>query len=232
MQNVNQREEKLYIQTFREIRKYIIRNKLQPGDMLPTEQEMCQRLGVSRNVLREAIKAMELMGMVQACSGKGTMVRPFNLDFVFHNVLFFTVGDGDRAAEEMFGVRRMLELAYMRPAFQAMGEEDVKRIRELADAISQRWSEGEIFAAEDREFHLTLFKALDNSVLNSMLEAIWAVDTGFGLEERMSHMAQSVENHQEIARALEDYNYRAFAKAMEAHFSTGKYLNAGETSPV
>ena len=61
--NVIKKEKKLYIQAFREIRSYIIRNGLRPGDLLPTEHEMSEKLGVSRNVLREAIKSMELMGM-------------------------------------------------------------------------------------------------------------------------------------------------------------------------
>ena len=69
------REEKLYIQAFQEIRSYIIRNELKPGDLLPTEQTLCQNLGVSRNVLREAIKSMELMGMIQSCPGRGTQLK-------------------------------------------------------------------------------------------------------------------------------------------------------------
>ena len=86
----NLKEDKLYIQAFREIRSYIIRNELKAGDLLPTEQNMCQMLGVSRNVLREAIKSMELMGMIQSVPGRGTMIKEFNLDFIFQNVLFFT----------------------------------------------------------------------------------------------------------------------------------------------
>ena len=108
--------EKLYLETFREIRSYIINNGLKPGDMLPTEQAMCERWGVSRNVLREAIKSMELMGMVQACPGRGTQVKDFNLDFIFQNVLFFNMGDPEDNARvrEMFGIRKMLELGYRR----------------------------------------------------------------------------------------------------------------------
>ena len=78
----NLKEDKLYIQTFREIRSYIITHELKAGDSLPTEQAMCQMLGVSRNVLREAIKSMELMGMIQSCPGRGTVVKEFNLDFM------------------------------------------------------------------------------------------------------------------------------------------------------
>ena len=120
------KDDKLYIQAFREIRAYIIRNGLRPGDLLPTEHEMSEKLGVSRNVLREAIKSMELMGMVQACPGRGTVVREFSLDFVFQNVLFFTVGGEDKSVREMFGIRRMLELSYMRQAFHMLTSDDTQ----------------------------------------------------------------------------------------------------------
>ena len=135
MQNTN-RNDKLYIRTYREIRKYIVQNNLQPGDLLPTEQKLCETLGVSRNVLRESIKSMELMGMVRACPGKGTEVQAFNLDFILQNVLFFQVGpQEEHSIREMFGVRKVLELAYMRQAFHAMTEEDVRALRSLADAM-------------------------------------------------------------------------------------------------
>ena len=170
--------EKLYLETFREIRSYIINNGLKPGDMLPTEQAMCERWGVSRNVLREAIKSMELMGMVQACPGRGTQVKDFNLDFIFQNVLFFNMGDpeDDARVREMFGI------------------------------------------------HMALFRPLKNEVLNSLMEAIWSVDRGFQLERKSPHLAYSVTKHEAIVDALEHYDYRAFAQAMEAHFSSGKYL--------
>ena len=54
---------KLYIQVYDEIKNYIYQNNLKPGDKLPTEMDMCRQLGVSRNVLREAIKALEITGV-------------------------------------------------------------------------------------------------------------------------------------------------------------------------
>ena len=81
-----QRGEKLYAQVFRQIRSYIIQRNLQPGDLLPTEQALVEMLGVSRK-LREAIKSMEIMGMVSAQPGRGTVLKDFNLDFVFQNVI-------------------------------------------------------------------------------------------------------------------------------------------------
>ena len=61
-------KDKLYVQTFQKIRAYIIQNNLKPGDLLPSEQSMCEMFGVSRNVLREAIKAMELMNLAATSS--------------------------------------------------------------------------------------------------------------------------------------------------------------------
>ena len=224
MHNTN-RNDKLYIRTYREIRKYIVQNNLQPGDLLPTEQKLCETLGVSRNVLRESIKSMELMGMVRACPGKGTEVQAFNLDFILQNVLFFQVGpQEEHSIREMFGVRKVLELAYMRQAFHAMTEEDVRALRSLADAMRDNWSRGVFFIQEDKDFHLTLFRSLHNDVLLSLLEAIWSVDDGFELEKKQPHLEQTVTKHEAIVAALENHSYPAFARAMEAHFSSGKYL--------
>ncbi len=224
MQNTN-RNDKLYIRTYREIRKYIVQNNLQPGDLLPTEQKLCETLGVSRNVLRESIKSMELMGMVRACPGKGTEVQAFNLDFILQNVLFFQVGpQEEHSIREMFGVRKVLELAYMRQAFHAMTEEDVRALRSLADAMRDNWSRGVFFIQEDKDFHLTLFRSLHNDVMLSLLEAIWSVDDGFELEKKQPHLEQTVTKHEAIVAALENHSYPAFARAMEAHFSSGKYL--------
>ncbi len=224
MPNAN-RDEKLYIQAYREIRRYIVQNDLKPGDLLPTEQKLCETLGVSRNVLRESIKSMELMGMVRAQPGKGTMVQTFNLDFIFQNVLFFQIGpEEEHSVREMFGIRKVLELAYMRQAFHAITEEDVQAMRACADAIREKWSHGEFFIQEDREFHLTLFRPLQNQILLSLLEAIWSVDDGFQLEKKQPHLEHTIAKHEAIVDALERHSYPAFARAMDAHFSSGKYL--------
>lgn len=219
------RKEKLYIQAYREIRKYILQNNLKPGDLLPTEQRLCETLGVSRNVLRESIKSMELMGMVRAYPGKGTLVQAFNLDFIFQNVLFFQIGpQEEHSIREMFGVRKVLELAYMRQAFHAVTEEDIGRMRGYAAAMREKWSRGEFFIQEDKAFHLTLFRPLQNDVLLSLLEAIWAVDDGFELEKKQPHLEQTIAKHEAIVAALENHSFIAFARAMEAHFSSGKYM--------
>lgn len=217
---------KLYIHAFREIRSYIMQNHLGPGELLPTEQQLCAQLGVSRNVLREAIKSMELMGMVRACPGRGTEVQEFSLDFIFQNVLFFHMDGQEKPVRDMFAIRRALELSYMRAAFLSATPADVAEMRACAGEIRSQWEKGEMFADADRRFHMALFRSLDNAVLLSLLEAIWAVDAGFQLEEKMPHLASTVTKHEKIVDALERYDYQAFMLAMLAHYSSGKYTKA------
>ncbi len=221
----NIKEEKLYIQTFREIRSYIIRNNLKEGDLLPTEMNMCEMLGVSRNVLREAIKSMELMGMIQSCPGRGTMVKAFTLDFIFQNVLFFTVGEEQKAIHQMLGIRRMIELGYMRQAYLALTTDDIRSIRSTLEIIKEKWEQRIFFHADDKTFHMALFQHLNNDVLNALLDAIWSVDENFHTEEKIKHLDNTIHKHEQIVCALEEGNYEEFAKAMEAHFASGKYSN-------
>lgn len=222
----NLKEDKLYIQTFREIRSYIITHELKAGDSLPTEQAMCQMLGVSRNVLREAIKSMELMGMIQSCPGRGTVVKEFNLDFIFQNVLFFTVGEERKPIQEMLMIRKAIELSYMRQAYLALTSEDIRNIRESLEAIKAKWEQRIFFHADDKVFHMTLFRHLNNSVLNSLLEAIWSVDENFQREEKSKHLDDTIGKHEAIVDALERHDYEAFAKAMEAHFASRQIFRA------
>ncbi len=216
--------EKLFIHAFREVRAYILRNHLKPGDLLPSEAQLCAEIGVSRNVLREAIKSMELMGLVEACPGRGTRVLEFSLDFVFQHVLLFHMAEDDVSVRRMFDIRKTLELGYMRQAFDRIRAEDIRKMRELVEQMQTHWEESGAFAQEDMLFHQTLFSSIGNPVLNSLLNSIWAIDINFQLEEKLPHLASSVTKHKAIVEALERYDYMEFARAMYAHYSSGKYV--------
>lgn len=216
--------EKLFIHAFREIRAYILRNNLKPGDLLPSEAQLCAEIGVSRNVLREAIKSMELMGLVEACPGRGTQVLEFSLDFVFQHVLLFHMAEDDVSVRRMFDIRKTLELGYMRQAFDSIKPENIRKMRELVEQMRVHWEESGVFSQEDMLFHQTLFSGIGNSVLTSLLDSIWAIDINFQLEEKLPHLVSSVTKHEAIVEALERYDYMAFAHAMYNHYSSGKYM--------
>lgn len=216
--------DKLYMQAFREIRAYILKNGLCPGDLLPSEQALCEMLGVSRNVLREAIKSMELMGMVAAQPGRGTVLLPFSLDFIFQNVILSTAGEDHRAIGEMLGIRKKLELSYMHDAYAALTDADIRELRAIFETMRRKWSERTTFHADDRLFHMSLFKGLNNPTLLSLMDAIWSVDENFMQEEKVKFLSASLTKHENIVLALEAHNRDAFVAAMIAHFASHKYL--------
>lgn len=214
------RTEKLYLQAFREIRQYIVDQNLQPGDSLPTEQQLCQKLGVSRNVLREAIKSMEVMGLIEACPGRGTELREFNDEFLLQNVLCFAGRDQARRVDELASLQKTLELSYMRQAFQSVSPETVAELRACANDLRlTEQTSTESFELHHR-FHTLLFRELDNRLLHDLLNAVDAMQLQYHRTGSLPAVPEP-ERVDAIVRALEEYNYQAFAQAMVAYFSGG-----------
>ena len=220
------RDQKLYLQVMRQIHELVITRRLKPGDLLPPEQTLAADFHVSRNVVREAIKSMEVMGIVRAVPGRGTELLPFSMEYILQEMLFFQVPGNEGTVRQMFDVRKNLELSYMRPAFHALGREDIRHLREVVNQIRVSYEQEGLFSELDREFHLSLFRPLKNEVLYSLMQAIWEMDVRFQLEEKRPHLAGSVAKHEAIVEALEEYDFIAFAKAMEYHFSSGKYTQS------
>jgi len=220
-------DQKLYVQVLRQIHQLILERGLKPGDLLPPEQVLAAEFGVSRNVVREAIKSMEVMGIVRAVAGRGTELLPFSMEYILQSMLFFQVPGNESAVRQMFDVRKRLELSYMHDAFYALEKEDILHLREVVDQIRVSYEQEGLFSELDREFHLTLFRPLNNVVLDSLMNAIWEVDVRFQLEDKRPHLADSVAKHEAIVQALETHDFIGFVKAMEYHFSSGKYSHPG-----
>jgi len=220
-------DQKLYVQVLRQIHQLILDRGLKPGDLLPPEQVLAAEFGVSRNVVREAIKSMEVMGIVRAVAGRGTELLPFSMEYILQSMLFFQVPGNESAVRQMFDVRRHLELSYMRDAFYALEKEDILHLREVVDQIRVSYEQEGLFSELDRDFHLSLFRPLKNAVLDSLMNAIWEVDVRFQLEEKRPHLGDSAAKHEAVVQALEAHDFIGFVKAMEYHFSSGKYRDHG-----
>ena len=218
--NRSDRTEKLYLQAFREIRQYIVDQNLQPGDPLPTEQQLCQKLGVSRNVLREAIKGMEVMGLIEACPGRGTEVREFSYDFLLQNVLCFAGKDQDRRIDELASLQKTLELSYIRQVFQAITPETVKELRACADEL-RLTEKGSLSAFRlHHRFNTLLYRDVDNRLLHDLLRAVDAMQLYYHSTSVLPDLPDT-DRIDAVVRALEDYNFQAFARAITNYFSDG-----------
>ncbi len=224
------KSETRYEQVYKKLRAYILENNLKPGDALPPEQTLCEQYGVSRNILREALKGLTLMGVISGCPGKGNVLQPFSCEDIMSNALFCAARGNKRIIPQLLDVRKKLELSYMREAFQTMMAEDIRNIRAILERIKSQWAAGIYFHADDKDFHMALFSRIDNQALHDLMVCIWSVDESFQVESKMRHMGNTIAKHEAIVRALEDGNQEAFEAAMLSHFSSGKYAVGHQTA--
>ena len=154
------------------IRAYIIDNNLQPGDPLPPETELGRQLGVSRNSVREAVKALESLSVLEVRRGSGIFVRDFSFEPLLDNLQYGLLFDVHELAE-FLQVRRVLETGMIEDAMQIMNEEQLQTLEQIVERKHERAQRGEHFVKEDREFHQRLFERLGNQTFLKLLDTFW-----------------------------------------------------------
>ncbi len=182
----NGEKEKRYTSVYKQLRAYILEHHLQPGDVLPTEQELCELYGVSRNILREALKGLSVLGVIKGCPGRGNVVQPFSVEDLMSNVLFCTARDSTDILTQLLDVRKKLELAYMREAYQTLTMADIQHIRATLERIKSEWERNVYFHADDREFHMALFAHINNDALHAIFSCIWDLDEHFQVAKKIA----------------------------------------------
>ena len=110
------------------IRNYVIAERLQPGDALPAETELARQLGVGRNSVREAVKALESLGILEVRRGSGLFVRDFSLEPLLDSLPYAMMSDVEDLAD-VFEVRRILEVGVIEKAMQTMPPSSIERLR-------------------------------------------------------------------------------------------------------
>jgi len=151
------------------IRELIASGEFRAGDRLPKENELAARIGVSRGSLREAIRALELVGVVDARQGAGTYLTsltPALLLDVMSVVLDFTQ---DESILQLLEVRRVLEPAATALAAARATEQELDDVRAAMDAM-RRARDPEPLVAADAAFHRAIAHAAGNPALESLLE--------------------------------------------------------------
>lgn len=158
-------------QAIMSIRAMIVSGELAPGDRLPPEKELSERLGLSRNSLREAIKALELIRIVDVRQGDGTYVTSLEPQLLLEAMSFVVDLHQNRSVIEMFEVRRVLEPYAAGLAAREISDEQLASLRALLDSVDENTSVEDL-VAHDIEFHRQITAASGNAYLSSLLDAL------------------------------------------------------------
>ncbi len=162
----------LHISVQQSLREFIDVNGLVAGDPLPAEGDLAQQLGVSRNSLREGIKALESVGILESRRGIGVFVKTFSFEPLLDN-LAYGLGVALKQVEDVLVIRRTLEIGLIERTVTLIGNDDLKALRETLAGMKARAELGQSFPEEDRRFHLLLFRCQDNAVLSRLIEVFW-----------------------------------------------------------
>ena len=154
------------------IRDLIASGELAPGDRLPPEAELATLLGVSRNSLREAVRALIQANVLDVRRGDGTYVTSLEPHRLLSGLSFVMDLMRDRSVLELFEVRRLLEPAATGLAACRVAEDSIKELRDLVAAM-RRTTMAEDLIGLDVEFHRSVVSASGNETLVSLLEALF-----------------------------------------------------------
>ncbi|MEE1621592.1 FadR/GntR family transcriptional regulator [Zafaria sp. J156] len=161
-----------------DIMELILERGLLPGDALPTEQELTAELGVGRNTLRESIKVLQALGVVEIRHGFGMFVANDNLSALADSLTFrgrMSLQHKGHEASELVEVRQALEAGLIGSAIDAATPEQLAALDAAVTEMERRAEAGENFVAADQEFHRLLFSCLENELLTNLLGVFWQV---------------------------------------------------------
>ncbi|YCK34716.1 FadR/GntR family transcriptional regulator [Actinomadura sp. ATCC 39365] len=153
------------------IKQMILSGELTPGDRLPKEADLAERLGLSRNSLREAVRALALINVLDVRQGDGTYVTSLEPHLLLDTMSFVLDLHRDDTVIQFFEVRRILEPAATALATELMREEDIEELRRILDSLPAQPTVEEL-VANDLEFHQRIARGSGNSVLCSFIESL------------------------------------------------------------
>lgn len=221
------KQDVLYEVVFKEIKQYIIDNKLQPGDKLPTELEMCKMMGVSRNVLREALKSLQMMGIITSVPGSGNIIMEFSFDIIFENIMHYLVPDTDELIFEMRQIRAVLEVGFFKEAYDSLNSDDISRLKQALDELIKRANTREETFEVDFAFHDIFYSKIKNRMFRSLMRSTW--DISKDLKRAYNYrrdMKSFIENHKALYNAIKTGNYEEAFYQINVHFTDSPELRA------
>lgn len=203
----------------RQIKQLVSGGHLKPGDRLPPERKLAEKIGVSRSHIREAIRKLEFYGIVKTLPQSGTFVSSIGivaLEGLMTDVLKLEQSDFASLVE----TRVILEVEAARLAAERRTDQDLKAIQEAMHAFEQTVKSNTTGVTEDLSFHFKIAEASHNTVLKSLMKVIIPdIVSSFTKLKVCSQEARTkaLKEHQKILQHIIDQNPLEASEAMKNH---------------
>ncbi|WP_097025717.1 FadR/GntR family transcriptional regulator [Clostridium peptidivorans] len=216
------RNTKVYEQVIEQIKGMITNGVLKKGDRLPSERELVEQLGISRASIREALRSLEIIGLIESKQGEGNFIRE-NFDNTLFEPLSIMFMLNDCKVEEIFELRKVIEIETAALAAKKITDEEINGLQILTNNMKISEDEDER-VKYDAKFHYTIAKASRNFLILSILNTVASLIDSFIKDARKNiinnQLKDNIDNdHEEILNALREHNSDKASESMRKHMN-------------
>lgn len=210
----------------KELKLYIVENGMKSGDPFPTEYELAERLGISRTAIREALKRLETLGIIEVRPGVGRFVREFNFEAILKGLPYNLEMD-IRNFREVLEVRFCLESWFIAKDINKFTKENIAELKEILKKLEFQvlndFEEKELVETHS-QFHCVLYRNSDNSLLIDLIKIFSTIQRNLTLLHRYKTKDRNlfIHQHKLLLEAIEKKNPNLAQKRLEEHFAEAK----------
>jgi GntR family transcriptional repressor for pyruvate dehydrogenase complex len=196
----------------------IMKGVWKPGDMIPSEKELALRFQVGRSTIREAVKSLAVLGVLEARAGEGSFVREATSELL-SGAFRWGLLLGERNLDDLVDVRVLVEVECTRRAAERGRSETSDQLAASLADMRASGTDHEAFMESDTRFHLAIAQAARNPIFENIgatiqsMVRIWYPKTYYIPETK----GRTIEEHRAIADALVGQDASAAAEAMRSH---------------
>ncbi len=194
------------------LREYLKKKSFRPGDPLPKEMELAEALGVSRNVIREALSRLRMLGMIETRKRRGMVLATPDILSSFERVLDPLIID-DRNLKDIFELRLVLELGLADLLYLRKTDKDIEELEEIVK--NEKAEETEFRLKNEIAFHGKLYEMTGNDTLKRFQNMLLPL-FGYVIQLEQQYRPAAV-SHADLVRILKTGTKEEFKEAMTAH---------------
>ena len=219
---------RIYEEIVRQVKAMIAEGRLKGGDRLPPERDLAEKFVVSRTSVREALRALESLGLVEIRPGEGTFIREVSIDTLVEPLALLMASQRE-ATGELFEARRLLEPSLAALAASRATPEEIQEMERILEEQAREIGFGRTGLAQDAQFHAAIGTAAHNRAITRLAHAIMDL-LAQSREDSLNtpgRPTRSHEDHRRVLAAIRARDAEAARAAMLEHIAAVERLVLG-----